>query len=57
MNAARPPHFWTSATACSAIVVLPEDSGPKTSIILPFGKPPTPSATSSASEPEGVVSI
>lgn len=28
MNAAIPPAAWALATACSATVVLPEDSGP-----------------------------
>ena len=28
INAAIPPVYWTSAIACNAIVVLPEDSGP-----------------------------
>ena len=28
MNAASPPFFWASATACSARVVLPDASGP-----------------------------
>ena len=34
-----------------ASVVLPLDSGPKISTTLPRGTPPTPSATSSPSEP------
>src|SRR5947207_8364459 len=33
------------------MVVLPEDSGPKISLIRPRGKPPTPSAASSEIEP------
>jgi len=28
MKAAMPPDFWALATACSATVVLPDDSGP-----------------------------
>src|SRR3954469_23804057 len=51
MNAAIPPAFCASATTCSAIVVLPEDSGPKISLIRPRGKPPTPSAASSEIDP------
>src|SRR5665213_2433970 len=51
MNAAAPPAFWACAIACKAMVVLPEDSGPKISITRPRGKPPTPSATSSESDP------
>ena len=31
MNAAMPPSFCASATTCSAMVVLPDDSGPKIS--------------------------
>ena len=48
MNAATPPAFCASATTCKATVVLPEDSGPYTSIILPLGSPPTPRAASRA---------
>ena len=51
MKAALPPAFCTSAAICRATVVLPEDSGPKISMILPFGTPPMPSAISSATEP------
>ena len=40
---------------CSAMVVLPDDSGPYISIILPRGMPPTPSAKSSSKQPEGIV--
>ena len=39
-----PPVFCASATTCSAIVVLPDDSGPKISKMRPRGKPPMPSA-------------
>ena len=35
-------------------VVLPEDSGPKTSTIRPRGTPPIPSARSSESAPVGI---
>ena len=35
-------------------VVLPEDSGPKTSTIRPRGMPPIPSARSSESAPVGI---
>src|SRR6266508_1536742 len=56
MNAAIPPAAWELAMACSATVVLPLDSGPKTSTILPRGSPPMPSATSRAMEPVGITS-
>ncbi len=46
-----PPSFWASAMACRASVVLPLDSGPKTSITRPRGKPWPPSAMSSARLP------
>ena len=46
-----PPAFCASATTCRANVVFPEDSGPYTSIILPFGRPPIPRAKSKLSEP------
>ena len=36
---------------CRAIVVLPEDSGPKTSMTRPRGKPPTPRAASKEMAP------
>src|ERR1035441_6286943 len=51
MNAAMPPAFCASAITCSAIVVLPEDSGPKISLMRPRGRPPTPNAASSEIEP------
>ena len=51
MNAAIPPAFCASATTCSATVVLPDDSGPKISMMRPRGNPPTPSALSSEMEP------
>ena len=55
INAAVPPSFCASAIMCSAIVVLPDDSGPYISIILPLGMPPTPRARSSSKQPEGIV--
>jgi hypothetical protein len=51
MNAAMPPFFCASAITCSAMVVLPDDSGPKISQTRPRGNPPTPSAASSEIEP------
>ena len=39
INAAMPPAFWASATTCRASVVLPLDSGPKTSMMRPRGMP------------------
>lgn len=51
INAAMPPSFCASAMARRATVVLPEDSGPYISMILPRGMPPMPSATSSADSP------
>src|ERR1700743_1715875 len=56
MKAQMPPFFCPSATVCSASVVLPDDSGPEISTTRPFGRPPTPSAISSPSEPEETVS-
>src|SRR3978361_2179160 len=56
MKAQMPPFFWPSATVCSASVVLPEDSGPQISTTRPRGSPPTPSAMSSPSEPDEMVS-
>jgi hypothetical protein len=56
MNAQVPPSFCASAIACSVSVVLPDDSGPKISITRPRGKPPTPSARSSESDPVGITS-
>src|SRR5437867_603390 len=57
MNAAVPPVLCAEATACSARVVLPEASGPKISMTRPRGKPPTPRAMSTASEPVEIASI
>ena len=56
MNAAMPPAFCALATACSATVVFPDDSGPYISTMRPRGRPPRPSATSSAIEPVGITS-
>src|SRR3954467_1339100 len=56
MNATTPPFFCASARTCWQRVVLPEDSGPKISVIRPRGMPPTPSARSSAIEPVGIAS-
>ena len=54
MNAAMPPLACASAIMCRQTVVLPEPSGPKTSMMRPRGMPPTPSAMSRASEPVGM---
>src|SRR5580704_6131296 len=56
-NAAMPPIFCASAITCSVIVVLPEDSGPKTSTTRPRGKPPTPKAASKEIAPVGITAI
>ena len=56
MNAAMPPRFCASAMTCWQTVVLPDDSGPKISVIRPRGIPPTPRARSSAIEPVGTES-
>ncbi len=56
MNAATPPRRWASAMTCWQTVVLPDDSGPKISVIRPRGMPPTPSARSRAIEPVGMKS-
>src|SRR5947209_19267515 len=44
-NAAVPPCFWAWAITCSAMVVLPEDSGPKISTTRPRGKEQITNAT------------
>mmetsp|Transcript_10583 Transcript_10583/g.41345 ORF Transcript_10583/g.41345 Transcript_10583/m.41345 type:complete len:289 (-) Transcript_10583:29-895(-) len=54
MSATVPPSFCISAMACSARVVLPDDSGPYTSTMRPRGMPP-PSAMSRVIAPEGKV--
>ena len=51
MNAHTPPSFWASAMMWYISVVLPEDSGPKTSTMRPRGTPPIPSARSSDERP------
>ena len=56
MKATTPPRACASARTCWQTVVLPDDSGPKISVIRPRGMPPTPSARSSAIEPVGIVS-
>ncbi len=56
INPAIPPIFCTSAIMCSVTVVLPLDSGPYISTILPLGIPPSPSAISRLNEPVGKVS-
>src|SRR6267142_5298877 len=57
MKAAMPPCFCASAMTWSARVVLPEDSGPKTSTTRPRGKPPTPRAASKESAPVEITEI
>ena len=52
-----PPFFCASAITWIAIVVLPEDSGPYISMILPLGNPPTPRAESRPIEPVDITSI
>jgi hypothetical protein len=56
MNAHTPPSFWASARMWYISVVLPDDSGPKTSTIRPRGTPPMPNARSSESAPVGTAS-
>src|SRR4029079_4670234 len=56
MKATTPPRRCASARTCWQIVVLPDDSGPKISVIRPRGMPPTPSARSSAIDPVGIES-
>src|SRR5438128_10042660 len=55
MYAHVPPLRCASATTCMASVDLPEDSGPQISTTRPRGRPPTPSAISSPSQPEQMV--
>src|SRR5580700_8804284 len=52
-----PPVFCASAITCSVMVVLPDDSGPNTSITRPRGKPPTPNAASNEIDPVGITAI
>src|SRR5687768_2815779 len=56
MKATTPPFFCASARTCWQRVVLPDDSGPKISVMRPRGTPPTPIARSSAMEPVGMAS-
>ncbi len=56
MKPAMPPIFCTSAIICRVTVVLPLDSGPYISTILPLGIPPSPRAMSRLKEPVGTVS-
>src|SRR6186997_2800670 len=56
MKATTPPRFCASARTCWQSVVLPDDSGPKISVIRPRGTPPTPTARSSAIDPVGIES-
>jgi len=51
MKAAVPPARWALAAMVMARVVLPDDSGPKISMILPRGTPPIPRAMSTESAP------
>ena len=57
MKAATPPRFCACAIACSASVVLPDDSGPKISMTRPRGRPPTPSAQSRLIDPVEIAGI
>src|ERR1700691_3204964 len=52
-----PPAFCASAITCSVMVVLPDDSGPNTSITRPRGKPPTPSAASKEMDPVEITAM
>src|SRR5687767_9242897 len=56
MKATVPPRRCASASTCWQSVVLPDDSGPKISVIRPRGMPPTPIARSSATDPVGMAS-
>src|SRR5665811_1521792 len=56
MKAATPPRRCAPAMTCWQSVVLPDDSGPNTSVTRPRGMPPTPSARSRAIEPVGMKS-
>ena len=52
-----PPVFCASAITCSAIVVFPDDSGPKISTTRPRGNPPTPNAASNEMHPVGITEM
>src|SRR5271157_1841772 len=52
-----PPAFCASAMICKQMVVLPDDSGPKTSLTRPRGMPPTPRAASKLMEPVEITAI
>ena len=52
-----PPAFCASAITCRAMVVLPEDSGPKISTTRPRGKPPVPRAASNEIAPVEITEI
>ena len=56
MNAATPPMACASARISRDSVVLPDDSGPKISMIRPRGTPPMPRAASSEMAPVGMAS-
>src|SRR6476619_1191535 len=56
MKATTPPFFCASARTCWHSVVLPDDSGPKISVMRPRGMPPTPMARSRAIDPVGIAS-
>ena len=51
IKAAFPPLFCASAIICNVSVVFPDDSGPYTSTILPFGTPPIPVAVFNPKDP------
>ena len=57
MNAATPPLLCAFATTESANVVLPEDSGPKISMMRPRGRPRPPSARSRLKAPVAIDGI
>ncbi len=56
MNAHTPPFFCASAIACNVSVVLPEDSGPNTSMMRPARVTADAERQSSPMEPEGMTS-
>ena len=57
IKAAVPFCFCDSRMACNESMVLPAPSGPDISTIRPLGKPPMPSAASTASDPVEIASI